>query len=152
MIRLFTTFLFTIGLLTGAAIAQERSPLLPVVPKATGEAHPEGNAFMRINHMYLLRHDRTETVRQGNRDTKYSLKECVTCHAVKGPDALPISVKEEGHFCRACHDYAAVKIDCFQCHNSKPELDETQAVLSRPQPDVGPDAAAMTAYLNEVSE
>lgn len=148
MIRRLAIILVLAGLFGGAATAQERSPLLPVVPKATGEAHPEGNAYMRINHMKLLRHDRDDTMHNGNRDIKYSLKECVTCHAVKGPDALPISIKEEGHFCRACHEYAAVKIDCFQCHNSKPELDETQALLSRPLPD----AAAMTAYLNEVTE
>lgn len=148
MIRRFVIFLVIAGVFGGAGFAQERSSLLPDVPKATGKPHPQGNAFMRINHMKLMRHDRDDTMHNGNREIEYSLKECVTCHAVLGPDALPISVKEEGHFCRACHDYAAVKIDCFQCHNSKPDLDETQALLARPLPD----ATGVTAYLDEVSQ
>ncbi len=118
MKRLVATILVLIGLSTGAAVA---GSLYPDVPKAVGSPHPEGNAYMRINHMRLMRHDRGETMRNGDRSIKYSLKECVACHAVTGPDAMPISVQEEGHFCRACHEYAAVKIDCFQCHNSKPE-------------------------------
>ncbi|MDQ7069846.1 MAG: hypothetical protein Q9M48_03740 [Rhodobacterales bacterium] len=136
------------GLFGGAATAQEHSALLPVVPKATGEAHPEGNAFMRINHMKLLRHDRDDTMRNGNRDIDYSLKECVACHVQTGADALPIPINSEGQFCSACHEFAAVKIDCFQCHNTRPELNETQALLSRPLPD----AAALSAYLDEVTE
>jgi len=118
MKRLVATILVLIGLSTGAAVA---GSLYPDVPKAVGSPHPEGNAYMRINHMRLMRHDRDLTMHEGDRSIKYSLKECVACHAVTGPDAMPISVQEEGHFCRACHEYAAVKIDCFQCHNSKPE-------------------------------
>jgi len=118
MKRLVATLLVLIGLSTGAAMA---GSLYPDIPKAVGSPHPEGNAYMRINHMRLMRHDRDETMRNGDRSVKYSLKECVACHAVMGPDAMPISVQEDGHFCRACHEYAAVKIDCFQCHNSKPE-------------------------------
>ncbi|OUS05816.1 hypothetical protein A9Q96_10750 [Rhodobacterales bacterium 52_120_T64] len=87
---------------------------------ASGEAHPEGNEYWRVNHMDLLRHDRDLTMREGIRDTDASIAECVTCHAVNGLDAKPVTVKSEDHFCRVCHDYAAVKIDCFQCHNSIP--------------------------------
>ena len=25
-----------------------------------------------------------------------------------------------GDFCLSCHSYAAVKIDCFECHSGKP--------------------------------
>ena len=120
MMRLVATLLVFISLSTGLAVAGETTTY-PDIPKAVGAPHPEGNAYMRINHMRLMRHDRDLTMREGDRSIKYSIKECVACHAVMGPEAMPISVQEEGHFCRACHEYAAVKIDCFQCHNSKPE-------------------------------
>ena len=103
---------------------------------------------MRINHMKLLRHDRDETMRLGNRDTQYSLKECVACHAVMGPDALPISVKEEGHFCRSCHEYAAVKVDCFQCHNSKPDAGFTALLAQSP----AASSDDIAAYLDGVTQ
>jgi len=145
MKRLFASLLIVFVAAVGGASA---GSLYPEVPKAVGAAHPEGNAFMRINHMKLLRHDRDETMRLGNRDTQYSLKECVACHAVVGPDALPISVKEEGHFCRSCHEYAAVKVDCFQCHNSKPDEGFT-AILAQ-TPAASKDEIA--AYLDGVTQ
>ncbi|MCK4713539.1 MAG: hypothetical protein KAT26_11745 [Marinosulfonomonas sp.] len=145
MKRLFASLLIVCGLTAGGAYA---GSLYPEVPKAVGAAHPEGNAYMRINHMRLLRHDRDETMRLGNRDTEYSLSECVACHAVQGPDALPISVKEEGHFCRSCHEYAAVKIDCFQCHNSKPDEGFTALLLQSP----APSESDIAAYLDGVTQ
>ena len=36
---------------------------------------------MRRNHMELLKHQRDDTVRSGIRGAKYSLKDCVGCHA-----------------------------------------------------------------------
>ena len=50
-----------------------------------------------------------------------SSKECVDCHAVPGPDAMALTVASPKHFFRSCHDYAAVKIDCFDCHASRPQ-------------------------------
>lgn len=94
---------------------------LPVIPKGQGEACVADTGYMRRNHMTLLRHQRDETMRQGIRGNPYSLEECIACHAVSGPDARPLSVDSPQHFCRACHDYAAVSIDCFQCHASRPE-------------------------------
>lgn len=94
---------------------------LPVIPRGQGETCVAQTGFMRRNHMTLLRHQRDETVRQGIRGNPYSLAECVACHAVTGPDAMPLTVASPQHFCRACHDYAAVSIDCFQCHASRPE-------------------------------
>lgn len=145
MTRFLASLLIVIVSMASGAFA---GALYPEIPAAVGPAHPEGSAFMRINHMRLLRHDRDETMRLGNRDTKYSLKECVACHAVMGPDALPISVKQEGHFCRSCHEYAAVKIDCFQCHNSKPDAGFT-ALLSK-MPAASKDEIA--SYLDEVTQ
>lgn len=145
MQRLLATLLIVFVATVDGASA---GALYPEVPKAVGAAHPEGNAFMRINHMRLLRHDRDEVMRLGNRDTQYSLAECVACHAVKGPDALPISVKEEGHFCRSCHVYAAVKIDCFQCHNSKPDAGFTALLMQTP----AASESDIAAYLDGVTQ
>jgi len=33
---------------------------------------------------------------------------------------VPVTVDDPQHFCRTCHDYAAVRPDCFQCHASRP--------------------------------
>ena len=96
--------------------------ILPDIPKGKGKSCIAPTDFMRRNHMNLLKHDRDETVHFGNREIKASLKECVSCHAVKGANNTPITVEDPKHFCRSCHDYVAVKIDCFECHASRPEL------------------------------
>ncbi len=92
-----------------------------VVPKAVGAPHPEGNEFMRINHAKLLLEARNKTLRLGERNLDFSLKACVACHAVKGADGKPVGYEDSKYFCSVCHKYVAVKIDCFACHNSKPE-------------------------------
>jgi hypothetical protein len=80
---------------------------------------------------FLLR-QRDETMRHGVRTKDYSLKGCVDCHEDMKRDSqgqlgrhegrlilsdtpVPVDDPEDG-FCQACHQYAAVNIDCFQCH------------------------------------
>ncbi len=83
---------------------------------------------MRLNHMKYILHQRKETTRLGKRWPKtshknnYSLELCVNCHArvKKGNEIVPVSINSKDHFCNQCHRKVAVKIDCFQCHNSKP--------------------------------
>ena len=94
----------------------------PDIPKGRGEQCVEESNFMRRNHMTILKHQRDETMLRGVRSKQHSLKECVACHAVPGSDSTPVTVASPKHFCRSCHDYAAVKIDCFQCHASRPEV------------------------------
>lgn len=96
---------------------------MPVIPMGQGDSCVEDTDFMRRNHMHLLTHQRDETVVKGIRTKQFSLKECISCHVVKGPDAIPVTVASPQHFCRSCHDYAAVSIDCFQCHASRPEAE-----------------------------
>ena len=95
---------------------------VPAISRGQGDNCVEDTDFMRRNHMNMLKHQRDETMLLGIRAEQYSLKECVACHAVAGPDEMPVTVTSEKHFCRSCHDYAAVKIDCFQCHASRPEM------------------------------
>lgn len=108
----------------GSALAAEDQRMsrvfVPVPPKGKGDKCVADTDFMRRNHMTMLDHQRDDTVHEGVRTKQFSLKECIACHAVNGPDARPITVKNPKHFCRVCHDYAAVKIDCFECHASRP--------------------------------
>ncbi len=91
----------------------------PVIEAARGGQCVEDPAFMRRNHMKLLKHQRGDTMRDGNRTGKYSLKACVDCHASSTTSSVSAS---SSNFCQSCHTYAAVKIDCFECHASKPQI------------------------------
>lgn len=126
MLLLMLVGLMLVGMTSLAFAAEEQSAgnggLLPVIPMGQGDSCVEDTDFMRRNHMDLLQHQRDETMKEGIRGKPYSLKECLSCHAVNGPDAIPVTVASPQHFCRSCHDYAAVSIDCFQCHASRPEV------------------------------
>jgi len=90
---------------------------LPKLEKGKGEKCVEETQFMRRNHMDLLKHQRDETMRKGIRTTQHSLKKCVECHAGEKSGSVAAS-KED--FCVACHSYAGVKLDCWDCHATKP--------------------------------
>lgn len=94
---------------------------VPDIPRGQGENCVEDTDFMRRNHMEVLLHQRDDTVKDGIRTRRHSLKGCIDCHAVTGPDNMHVTVDSPDHFCRSCHDYAAVEIDCFDCHASRPE-------------------------------
>ena len=111
--------IFLIFELSGNVIAGERV-VIPQIPKALAAAEKGHAELMRRNHMDLMIHKRDQTVHEGIRSENYSLKACISCHAVLSEDKKPVSVASPKHFCRTCHDYAAVKVDCFQCHTSKP--------------------------------
>lgn len=74
--------------------------------------------YMRRNHMKILMHQRDETVHKGIRTTQDSLKNCIECHV--NPKTNSVASSKED-FCMGCHSYAAVKLDCFECHSSKPK-------------------------------
>ena len=130
-----------------------RAGLGPAVPQATGDPHPEGNAFMRRYHMTMMRHDRDLTMYDGIRPAESSLGQCFDCHAVRDDAGTPVTVADERHFCRVCHDFAAVRIDCFDCHRSTPpdfEEPELHAAgrVSVPAAGETDDAAVLQAYLD----
>lgn len=110
--------------LVGLAVSAGSVPY-PDIPRGQGEVCVEDTDFMRRNHMSILLHQRDDTVHKGLRTKQHSLKECINCHAVLGADSVPVTASSPQHFCRSCHDYAAVKIDCFECHASRPELGES---------------------------
>ncbi len=76
---------------------------------------------MRRNHMDYLKHQRNEVVHKGDRSSKFTLAECVSCHASEDKQGHPVPINAESQFCDSCHDYAAVNITCFQCHRKVPE-------------------------------
>ncbi len=90
---------------------------LPRLEKGKGDKCVEDTQFMRRNHMDLLKHHRDDTMRKGIRTTRHSLKKCVECHASEKSGSVAAS-KED--FCAACHSYASVKLDCWDCHATKP--------------------------------
>ena len=89
-----------------------RGVALPTVKIERGEACVAPTGEMRRNHMKMLLHQRDRTLRQGLRETRFSLKNCVDCHASRATG----SVLGKDGFCSSCHEYAAVSIDCFECH------------------------------------
>lgn len=107
-------------------VAQSGTPL-PVVPEATArfsatQGCVEPTEEMRKNHMKMILHKRDQTMHEGIRTPQHSLKECIDCHvpaADSNGNVVRIDSKE--HFCNSCHSYAAVNIDCFQCHSDQPE-------------------------------
>jgi [DsrC]-trisulfide reductase subunit J len=148
MSRIAVLFALIIGL-TNPALAQERSSLFPDIPKASGAPHPEGNAFWRENHPDLLRHDRDRTVRDGEREIQASLKGCMVCHAVTNESGNVVTYESEQNFCRVCHEYVAVKIDCFICHRSTPDGVDEDAFESTllPPAELKPEIKPLVAYL-----
>lgn len=98
-------------------------PILPEIPAAQSrfseaQGCVEPTEEMRRNHMEYILHKRDETMHKGIRTRQHSLNECINCHVSDAPDAPRVS--SEKHFCNSCHTYAAVKIDCFQCHADRP--------------------------------
>jgi len=76
---------------------------------------------MRRTHMEMLKHQRDRTVRLGERGVKVTLNACIDCHAGKGAGAAAGSaIGSPDAFCESCHRYAAVTLDCFDCHQPRP--------------------------------
>jgi len=80
----------------------------------------EPTEIMRREHMNFLLHQRDDTVVDGIRTKKYSFTGCIDCHARPSDDGNIIRFDDPEYFCTACHQYTAVKIDCFECHSDQP--------------------------------
>jgi hypothetical protein len=113
-----------VAMIAGVALAasadnatDSRVPMpKPVIAAEAGGKCVEDTAFMRRNHMELLKHHRDQTVHEGIRTTQHSLANCIGCHASKETGRVTGS---KDAFCEGCHTYAAVKLDCFECHTDR---------------------------------
>src|SRR5450759_3228399 len=90
----------------------------PAIERGKGDQCVENTEFMRRNHMTLLKHQRDETVHNGIRTRQYSLNGCIECHASQKTGRVTGS---DENFCQTSHSYAAVQLDCFECHATQPK-------------------------------
>jgi hypothetical protein len=111
----FAALLFSIFIAT-AVHAADKSPVPHLDIGKGGQCVEEDHALMRKTHMILLKHQRDETMHKGIRGQKYSLADCVECHASQKTNSV---LGSNEAFCQGCHVYAAVKLDCFECHANK---------------------------------
>lgn len=114
------------------------------VYKGKGENCVEPTETMRRDHMKMILHQRDETMHKGIRTQKHSLKNCIECHA----DPQTNSVLGKNGFCESCHQYAAVTIDCFSCHNPSPEKNARGGKAAATKPLLH----NMSVMLNTISE
>jgi len=116
----------------------------PVIEKADGTACVADPAFMRRNHMDLLKHQRDDTMHQGIRTAKFSLTGCINCHASKKTHSVIAGAE---NFCQSCHTYAGVTLDCFDCHSATPGAapNSARAASSNAQPASTPALSANAA-------
>jgi predicted CXXCH cytochrome family protein len=99
----------------GRAASSSLEPAIQHALRGPCVAEP---ALMRRQHPDMLKHQRLETVHLGVRETRASLKACVSCHASAETGSVAAAPTD---FCVSCHSYAAVQVDCFECHASKPQ-------------------------------
>jgi hypothetical protein len=114
------------ALIAGAAWAGTRAPVLDA-PR--GEKCVEDVATMRRDHMGFLKHQRDDTVHRGMRGARHSLSGCIECHA-NGKDGSVLG--SPAHFCQGCHAFAAVKLDCFECHSSRTRAAQAAGTGGKP--------------------
>ena len=123
-------------------------PDIPKAIKGTQCVRPTDD--MRRNHMKYLLHHRDETMHEGIRTKQFSLKNCISCH--EPPEGSPAVRQEKGHFCQNCHEYAAVHIDCFECHAKHPENDKSAGFSPALKPGVDPTTDTAAAHRGEMFE
>jgi len=126
LLRLLHSLLLAAGLASlGLPPAVQAEVPLPKVPKAQKRVSEtqgcvEPVEVMRKKHYEFLAHQRDDTLRRGIRTRKYSLEECINCHVPPPESGKLVRIESKEHFCNSCHSYAAVRIDCFQCHRDTP--------------------------------
>ena len=119
--KLLHTAVLVLTLSAPALSSAADVPKPEIPPAVKGEQCVEPTDVMRRKHMDYLMHQRDETMHRGIRTTKYSLTECLECHVPAESEAQEAGMSDEQHFCKNCHVYTGVTIDCFECHATKPE-------------------------------
>lgn len=136
--RQFAKHLVILVGLTALPMLSNAGELGPVPPKAKMKASDktecvEPVGVMRKNHMEFLLHKRDETMREGVRTKKHSLSECIDCHVTANDKGEFARFGDDKHFCSSCHNFAAVNVDCFDCHSDLPE-DAAKKLRSKKNP------------------
>ena len=108
-------------------VSRTAKPEIVIDKSKSGDKCVEETSYMRKNHMKLLMHQRDETVHKGIRTKAHSLQNCIACHASTKDNNV---VGSDQHFCQGCHTYTAVKMDCWECHATKPK----QAAIKPTEP------------------
>jgi hypothetical protein len=121
--RLVYGLLTTVLLMGGTAVIA--GSFSPTLPKAKEYADPVNKCVepvedMRRNHMSYILHQRDATVHAGIRTSRHSLAKCISCHVQKDDSGQFVPINSKGQFCQICHEFAAVEIDCFECHATVP--------------------------------
>ena len=111
-----------IGLMLMSTSTLAETPF-PTIHEPTDESlkciQPEDE--MRRNHMNYILHERDETMHEGIRGEPEGLSACIDCHVEPNEKGEIADIHSSEHFCNACHQYASVQIDCFQCHADRPQ-------------------------------
>jgi len=138
MVR-FLGAMMVLGLMLGAGAPRDAladnilndiaQAVSPIIPRGKGDQCVAPTDDMRRNHMDYIMHQRDETVVEGIRGKRYSLTECINCHAQVDAKGEAIRIDAPGQFCQSCHTFAAVKIDCFSCHRALPDAPTSTADL-----------------------
>jgi len=110
-----------LGLGSAAHAEEVGDHVIPSSKAASVENCVEPTEYMRRNHFELIRHQRDVTVYGGIRGTEHSLAGCVSCHVGYDEAGSPVEIDAKGQFCRSCHEYAAVEMNCFDCHATVPK-------------------------------
>ena len=114
MLRVALRWLLVPGL-AALGVAWAAGPAIE--PAKAGTQCVAAPEVMRRQHPQMLKHQRDVTVHRGVRQGRDSLQGCVECHASAATGSV---AQAKTDFCSSCHGYAAVQIDCFECHASKP--------------------------------
>ena len=124
--RQFAKHLVILVGLTALPVLSNAGDLGPTPPKAKMNFSEKSKCVkpigeIRRNHMELLKHKRDLTLREGVRTKDNSLVECIECHVSANDKGEFARFGDDEHFCSSCHNYAAVNVDCFDCHSDLPE-------------------------------
>lgn len=142
--RIYLLLLSVLVLFVNGAIIAEETGRIPglEIPKAKGpfsEAQPcvEPLDMIRSQHGSLLKQQRDATMRLGIRTEKHSFVGCIDCHITPDEAGNYPSIKTPEHFCNSCHTYAAVHVDCFDCHATQPDISKPQSASQEKVDNLG---------------
>ncbi|WP_201243479.1 sulfur reduction protein DsrJ [Halochromatium salexigens] len=117
---LLASLVATFGMGVVAQAEEVGDYVLPSSKAASLENCVEPTEYMRRNHFELIRHQRDQTVYGGIRGSDHGISGCVSCHVGYDDKGAPVEIDGKGQFCQSCHEYAAVELNCFDCHATVP--------------------------------